>query len=155
MTTLSAVIDTAPAAPAAPAAPPSGSAPGGASFEAALTQALTTGGQPQVQVPVQIASANVRAPELPIQIIPSTDSDPNALPADAIAAFLAVFLAMAGQMLNQSQPETQVEGEPDTASSVKVEATAPAPVQTNALDVLRQVLDDVQQVEDRSKASTP
>jgi flagellar hook-length control protein FliK len=144
MTSIHAVLDSsAIATPVAPASA-NGSAPQGASFEASLTQALSATTQ-QTQLPAQLAVPIAPAPEPSLAIQPTTDSstDELTLPSEAVAAFLAVFLAMAGQALQNTE---NVEAEVQTEAAMAIDGEA-----ASAND-LRAMLDAIQQSEAASNA---
>src|SRR5690242_12713070 len=109
MTSVSAVMAAPAADVQAPTQAPSGPVQGGPSFEVALNKVLagpTVQSQPQPPAaPTQLADApQVQAPK-------AGDDAPVELPSEAIAAFLAVFFAMAGQALTQqTQPGSTQSG---------------------------------------------
>lgn len=133
-TAISAVLDppgVAATAPATPNAPMGGE--GGHGFEVALAQALKS-------VPTTTTSTDpASAPQLSDPVL-STAPDTVSVPSEAIAAFLAVFLAMAGQMLG-GQP---VQGEPPVQGAAAVGGSA------SSADEPKRLLDALQKLAEKT-----
>jgi hypothetical protein len=123
MTTISAVAS----APAPVTANAPATAAGAPDFEVALSRALVAG-------PVQAQTASLPEAQTPIHLplatTPPTDSDPQVqLPAQAIAAFLAIFLAMVGKALENGATPQDQSGAQVQAAALAGGVTAGSPAQ--------------------------